>query len=222
MEHFKLPRSIVDREQFVLDLCKGKRILHLGCADFPYTEEKLASGRWLHQKVSNIASSCLGIDLDSDTIAYLRKHYGIKNVIHGNAEHLDDIKEGLFDVILAGEIIEHLNNPGLFLDTARTILKPDGKLIITTVNAFCLRRFIRIPFGSESIHPDHVYYFSHTTLQTLARRFGYKLLEAHSYRLPNVRPFLPYIVERFASAITPNWGEGIIHVYSLTSGSEYE
>ena len=215
MEHFKLPNSLVDREQFILDVCKGRRVLHLGCADFPYTEESLASGTWLHHKVSDVASSCLGVDLDSNSVARLHERHDIDNIMQGNAEQLDKLHIGLFDVVLAGEIIEHINNPGLFLHTARLVLKPDGRLLITTTNAFCLRRFVRIPFRYESIHPDHTYYFSHTTLQTLVKRFGYQLEESHSYRILSKRPLLPYILERLSTVITPNWGEGIIHVYSL-------
>ena len=214
MHHFKLPSSLVDREQFILEACRGRSVLHLGCADFPYTEESLASGTWLHDKVSNVASLCLGVDLDGDSVARLRDCHAIDNIKEGDAEHLDILSLDPFDLVLAGEIIEHMNNPGLFFDTAQKVLKPNGELLITTTNTFCLRRFIRIPFGRESIHPHHTFYFSHTTLQTLARRFGYVLKEAHSYRVMQKKPLIPYIVEALATVITPNWGEGIIHVYS--------
>jgi 2-polyprenyl-3-methyl-5-hydroxy-6-metoxy-1,4-benzoquinol methylase len=220
MEHFKLPNSLVVRERFILDACRGKSVLHLGCADFPYTDESIASGSWLHSKVSDVAATCIGVDLDGDTVERLKEKHGVDNVKEGNAEELDKLNGALFDVILAGEIVEHLNNPGLFFDTARTVLKPGGKLLITVPSAFSLRRFIRIPFGSESVHPDHAFYFSHTTLHTLARRYGYVLTEAHSYRLPNKKPLVPWIFERMATVITPNWGEGIIHLYSLPNGTK--
>lgn len=219
MAHFKLSKSLVDRESFVLNLCKDRNVLHLGCADFPYTEQSIASDAWLHAKVSKIAANCLGIDLNAETITRLREKNGIDNILEGNVEQLDKLNIGLFDVILAGEIIEHLNNPGLFLDTAKKVLALGGKLVITTTNAFCLRRFVRIPFGGESIHPDHTYYYSHTTLHTLTKRFGYVLEESHAYRIPNKQPLLPYLVERVATMISPNWGEGIIHIYSLPENS---
>ncbi len=216
MVHFELPNSLIEREKYILEACKDHSVLHLGCADFPYTEERIASNTWLHKKVSEVAASCIGLELDNESVTRLREYYGIDNVIQGNAEQLDKLNIGLFEVIIAGEIIEHLNNPGLFLETAMSCLKPGGKLIITTINAFCFRRFIRIPFAIESVHPDHTYYYSHTTLQTLVRRFGYTLLEAHSYRIPNKQPLLPYIMERLATMVNPNLGEGIIHTYTLT------
>jgi len=212
--HFRIPSLLVDRESYVLNACVSRSVLHLGCADFPFTEESIEGGRWLHSKITQVAAQCVGVDLDESSIAHLRERHGINNIVQGNAEHLDQLNIGHFDVILAGEIIEHLNNPGLFLSSARKLLKPNGRLIITTTNAFCLRRFLRIPFSVESIHPDHTYYFSHATLRTLAGRFGYAPVEMYSYRIPNKKPLLPYVVERFATLITPNWGEGLIHVYT--------
>jgi len=214
MNHYPLTRALVEREKFILDFCVGKKVLHLGCADWPFTESRLNDGTWLHNKLSKVASNCVGVDLDRDTVETLKVKHGIKNIIEGDAEKLGDINIGEFDVVVAGEIIEHLNNPGLFLDSAKKVLKSGGKLLITTTNAYCFRRFIRIPFGKESIHPDHVYYFSHPTLEVLAKRFGYNLIEKYSYRITNTKPLLPYLVELIATTITPNWGEGIVHVYA--------
>lgn len=217
MAHTPLPRSRVERTEFILDFCRGKDVLHLGCADHPYTEERLDTGSWLHGRLSNVARTCLGVDLNGAAVAWLHDHHGIDNVVQGDAEELDRLEAGPFDVIVAGELIEHLSSPGRFLASARGALRPGGKLVITTTNAFCFRRFIRIPFGVESIHPDHVYYFSHTTLRGLAGRFGFALESAYAYTIPNRRPLLPYLVERLAAVVTPNWGEGLVHVYGLAA-----
>jgi len=214
MKHYSLTRKKVEREQFILDFCRGKKVLHLGCADWPYTDARIKDGTWLHSKLTRVADTCLGVDLDSDTVLNLQEKNGIENIIEGNAERLDELDLDGFDVIVAGEIIEHLNNPGLFLESAKSVLVPGGKLLITTTNAFCFRRFIRIPFGQESIHPDHTYYFSHATLETLVKRFGYSSAEKYSYCIKNTKPLFPYIVEAVATSITPNWGEGIVHVYT--------
>lgn len=127
-----------------------------------------------------------------------------------DAEHLENFRKGTFDVVVAGEVLEHLPSPGSFLNSAHTVLKQDGSLIVSTTNAFCLRRFLRIPFGKESIHIDHLAYFSHRTLQRLAEVCGYRVVEQCSYRIPNRKPLLPYLVERVASWVSPNLCEGII------------
>lgn len=218
MNHYVLNREVCNREEFILQYCANKSVLHLGCADYPYTEEHIKNGTWLHSKLTKVSKKCIGVDLDKNMVELLNNQYEVSNVIQGNVEQLNGLDIEKFDVIVAGEIIEHLNNPGLFLKSARAKLKVGGKLLITTTNAYCFRRFIRIPFGKESIHPDHVYYYSHRTLEALAGRFDYKLTESYSYRIVNKNPVVPYLVERLATIITPNWGEGIVHVYSAQSG----
>ncbi len=211
VKHFKLPRSLVNRERFIIDICRDKSVLHIGCADSPLTDQRIINGDFLHQKISNIAGFCTGIDLDKPMIDRLRDFYGFKNLIVGNAENLTELGLGKFDVILAGEVIEHLNNPGLFFNGCRQLLKSNGVLLITTTNAYCFRRFIRIPAGYESIHPDHTYYFSHPTLENLAGRFGFIAVSKHGYSLENFS--IPSIIDKLSAWISPNMAEGIVHVY---------
>jgi len=213
MSHFRIPRASVDRLRFILEAAAGREVLHLGCADHPYTRARIADGSWLHARIAAVAARCVGVDANREALDWLRRERGIADLAEGDAEALDRLNLGRFDLVVAGEIIEHLANPGRFLATAPEVLKPGGRLLITTANAFCLRRMLRIPFRIESVHPDHVAYYSHATLAALARRFGFALEAAYAYRLPNRRPLLPYLVERAATAIAPNWGEGIAHLY---------
>jgi SAM-dependent methyltransferase len=187
-------------------------VLHLGCTDTPFTDESIAAGRWLHARLSGVAAECVGVDIDEDAIQHLRDHYGVTNIVRGNAENLDSLDQGRFDVVVAGEIIEHLGSPARFLESARTVLKPEGLLVITTTNAFCFRRMLRVSLGSESVHPDHHYYFSHPTLRGLVLSCGYACVEQHNYRILHKRPLFPYIVERLAVLANANLGEGILLV----------
>jgi len=211
--HFKLPHKIVDRESFLLERCLGKRVLHIGCVDYASSgnwTESISSKRWLHKKIEKVASDLVGIDLAAEAVEMLRSRYDMRNIYATDAQHLEKLNKGRFDVIVAGEVLEHLPCPGRFLSSAHSVLKEAGSLIITTTNAFCLRRFLRIPFGKESVHIDHVAYFSHRTLQRLAEICGYYVVEQCSYRIPNKNLLLPYLVERIACLISPNLGEGII------------
>ena len=58
MSHYPLPKKQVNRERFIIDCCKDKKVLHLGCADWPYTEERIQDGSWLHEKISNVTKNC--------------------------------------------------------------------------------------------------------------------------------------------------------------------
>jgi 2-polyprenyl-3-methyl-5-hydroxy-6-metoxy-1,4-benzoquinol methylase len=210
--HFRLPKSIVRREEFLLSLCSGKRVLHLGCTDTPFTDESIAAGRWLHAQLSGAASECVGVDIDANAIRRLRDQYDVCNIVHGDAESLEQLDRGRFDVVVAGELMEHLGNPARFLASARAVLKPDGVIAITTTNAFCFRRMLRVSFGSESVHPDHHYYFSHSTLRRLVVSCGYTCVEQHNYRILHKRPLFPYFVESLAMKVNANLGEGIVLV----------
>lgn len=211
-QHFELPRRLVDRENLVLELCQHKKVLHLGCIDHPLLDYRIKSGTWLHGKLARVAKELVGIDNAKNEIEYLRNEFGINNILCGDVEKLHEIKISVFDVVLAGEIIEHLSNPGLFLDGVKAFIANGGILIVTTVNAFCLRRMFRIPLGIESVHPDHKCYFSHSTLTSLLTKHGYKIKERYNYRLPKRPPWIPYLLEVASSVISPNLAEGIIYI----------
>lgn len=75
---------------------------------------------------------------------------------------------------VAGELIEHILNPGLFLNCARTHLKDDGKLVLTTPNANCLIYFLEnLLLGKEIDNPDHVAIYTATTLSLLLKKCGF-------------------------------------------------
>jgi 2-polyprenyl-3-methyl-5-hydroxy-6-metoxy-1,4-benzoquinol methylase len=211
--HFKIPRKLVNRETYILSKCAGKRVLHVGCVDFDSRanwEPVIQSSRWLHAQIERVAKKVIGIDNADEAVKLLRDRYNIKNVYMADAQHLETLEMGTFDVIVAGEILEHLPCPGSFLVSAHGVLEEEGQLIVTTTNAYCMRRFIRIAFGKESVHVDHVAYYSHSTLNRLAEMYDYTVVEQCSYRIPNIKPLMPYMVERIASWISPNLCEGII------------
>jgi SAM-dependent methyltransferase len=87
-----------------------------------------------------------------------------------------------FDVIVAGEVIEHLSNPGGLFESSKSHLRPSGRLIITTPNPFALIRFILYysPIHEFSVFDEHVSWFDRITLRQLAARYGYSE-EDHYY-----------------------------------------
>jgi SAM-dependent methyltransferase len=166
-----------DRTQFILDRIKDKKVLHLGCADWPFTSGYVKDGLLLHQKMKSVARELVGTDLEPEGIQVMQAA-GIKNVVVGNSEQL--LFETLgdkFDVIVAGEIIEHVLNPGLFLDSIKSVCHEDSIVILTTVNFAPIKKLPRLLFRREVVHPDHVYYFSFSTLSCLLTKSGYQIEE---------------------------------------------
>ncbi len=83
-----------------------------------------------------------------------------------------------FDVVFAGEIIEHIHDDRRFLERIRAILAPGGVLALTTPNLFFLPNRIVMPFGRMpyfSYEEFHYHFYSKPVLAALARRCGFEV-----------------------------------------------
>lgn len=150
--------AVVDRIAFVLEQCKGKRVLELG-----------ASGP-LHTRLATLAT-VFGIDrLAADGVV---------------AFDLDDVHEETIpgdgpDLILCGETLEHLSNPGWML-TRLARQWPDVPLLVTVPNAYSAAGQAHMAQGTENVNRDHVAWYSYWTLHELLRRAGYAIETFHWY-----------------------------------------
>ena len=107
--------QLVDRVEFIKKMCIGKKVLHLGCTNYPYTEDSIQKNMLLHHELKTVAKTLHGFDFDRAGLDILAKA-GEENLHFADLEKLEDVElDETFDVIIAGEMIEHLSNPGLFL-----------------------------------------------------------------------------------------------------------
>ena len=207
----------VDRCDFIVNRCRAKRVLHLGCTDWPYTETKRTNGALLHARLQSVTSSLVGVDLDAEGIACLQK-LGFSDVYADNAECLahPEVCRRSYDVIVAGEIIEHLECPGKFLRSIQSLMDEQTELILTTVNAYCLFRYFYYLLGREEIHPDHNYYFSPRVLCRLVSRCGLDVTDFCFYRVgKEIRALTPKRIvwlDDVAMALFPQASDGVIVV----------
>ena len=82
-----------------------------------------------------------------------------------------------FEVVWAGEVIEHLSCPGGFLDAARRHLGDRGLLVLTTPNVFAVSNFVYRIGGRPRVNRGHTCWFDEVTLGQLLRRHGYDVVE---------------------------------------------
>ena len=61
------------------------------------------------------------------------------------------VEEGSFDVVVAGEIIEHVPNPDLLLREIRRALRPGGTLIVSTPNLVSWANRLLVPLGVQPL-----------------------------------------------------------------------
>ena len=125
---------------------------------------------WVHNLLLNISENVYGIDLDFD-IKRLRNK---ENYQKANAEDFNfDLK---FDIIFSGDLIEHLSNLGLFLESCSRNLKKNGKLIIATPNCFNFFNITeKISKSEPTVNKDHTCYFNRKTLKQLLEKNVWKV-----------------------------------------------
>ncbi len=87
---------------------------------------------WVAKKYST-DSKVVSVDISIKNTSEALRRYSNKNHAAVVADVFNlPFKPESFDTIIASEIIEHLANPALFIQNLLLLLKPDGKLIITT------------------------------------------------------------------------------------------
>jgi len=128
---------------------------------------------WMHAAVASVATLAVGVELD-ERLAERARERGY-DVVAGDAQTFDLGRT--FDVVWAGELIEHLSCAGGFLEAARRHLEPGGRLVLTTPNAFAVANFVYRIGGRPRINRGHTCWYDETTLSQLLHRHGYEVLE---------------------------------------------
>lgn len=216
--------QLVQRLPFIAAMCKGKKVLHLGCTNAPYTQDAIACDMLLHFELEKTAACVYGFDTDEEGLETLKAR-GTTNLYYADLEDLASVElTETFDVIVAGEMIEHLNNPGLFLNGIRRFMNPETRLLITTINAYCGMRFFQYGLRgkrgkAEPVHPDHVAYYSYSTLALLLKRHELNVEKFCFYDIgkehrPHNRWFLN-VCNDICVRIAPQWADGVIAVCKL-------
>ena len=156
---------------------KGKKVLDLGCRDGMLTAY-YAEG-----------NEVLGADIDRQALALIEQKLQIQTQwLDLNAEW--PFEEGVFDVIVACEIVEHLFFLEDFLEKVARTLKPGGLFIGSVPNAFRMRNRLKFLFGREYENdPTHVRQFSYEKLKNLLSK---RFVSVEIFPLQGkILPFLP-------------------------------
>jgi 2-polyprenyl-3-methyl-5-hydroxy-6-metoxy-1,4-benzoquinol methylase len=174
------------RWSFILNRCRGLRVLHLGCIGETDVspEEKLnayVAGRVLHPHLAAVCRELVGIDIDSASVELLRSRLGERNILIGDAEDLKSVDlDRTFDIILCGNLLEHLSSPGRALEGIRCFMGSRSELIVSVPNSFALLANLRFAMGRFQDGAQHVASFSKFNLQTLLARHGFELKELYT------------------------------------------
>jgi SAM-dependent methyltransferase len=126
----------------------GLRVLDLGCRDGALTQHYVAG------------NTVVGMDVDSEALARISEDLGIETV-WGDAEDRLPFPHESFDVVVAGELLEHLAEPSTVVSEARRVLAANGAFVGSVPNAFRLKGRIRFALGRQpETDPTHLHLFT--------------------------------------------------------------
>jgi 2-polyprenyl-3-methyl-5-hydroxy-6-metoxy-1,4-benzoquinol methylase len=163
----------VDRIARIRELARDKAVLDVGCVSHEASAE--SSTEWLHRHVREVARECLGVDILEADIADLQGR-GYNVVVHDLCR---SPMPGRFDLVVCGEIIEHLPDVGPFLDNTRDSLLDGGKLVLSTPYPWFLGTVLRNTLRGRGLpgSMDHVAWYDPSTVMELADRHGFAVEE---------------------------------------------
>ena len=110
-------------DYYALDSLKGINILDIGCG-----------GGLVCEPLARMGANVTGVDADSQAIDVARKHAKDNNlkILYKN-QAAEDITEK-YDVVLALEVIEHVQDPAQFVKMISRLVRPNGIVIFSTLN----------------------------------------------------------------------------------------
>lgn len=195
----------------ILPYVKNKYVLDIGCVEHDL-KNKHKERIWVHDFLKVHASHVTGIDILKSEVEQLeRQGY---DVSCQSAENF--VFDRRFDVVFAGELIEHLNNPGLFLEQCFKHLTEEGCLILTTPNVFSISRLLAIikkRTNDPPVNEQHTAWYSPKVLKELLKRYYFETKSISYVNYPKKETdFRDMIVNLLCSIFGNNFRETMILV----------
>ena len=113
------------------------------------------------------------------------------------------------DIIVAGEFIEHIENPLEFFRSIRRRY-PGREMVISTPNGTSLANTLLGIVRREAQHPDHLQIFTFKILNTLCQRVGFPEWEIIPYHFQATDMILNSRGAKRAAAIVVQWTVGLM------------
>jgi 2-polyprenyl-3-methyl-5-hydroxy-6-metoxy-1,4-benzoquinol methylase len=149
----------------------GHRVLDVGC-----------SSGYLSAPVAANGNTVIGLELDPDAAREAERF--CERVLVGDVTTMElPFEPGSFDVVLLGDVIEHLREPVTALARLRPLLRPGGKLVLSTPNVanWAIRASLlagRWDYTDRGLlDRTHVHLFTRRSLVGTVEAAGYRVAE---------------------------------------------
>jgi len=153
---------IILQKMFLIGKCRG-RLLDIGCGNGSY----LALMRDLGWEV-------VGIELDPEAARIAKERFSL-NVLIGSWNNIDLPSES-FDAITLSHVVEHVIDPYKLLRHCFDLLKPGGKISITTPNIRSLGHRVFRGSWCGLDPPRHLVLFHPESLRCIVQKSGFRIL----------------------------------------------
>jgi len=155
---------------------------HGGKTEFEYAKKIISTGSSVLDigagvgLFSNYLDSSVkytGIELSSKSVEIAKKNK--VNIIKSTIEEYVESSKRKFDFIVCFQVLEHIKDVHSFIESVKTILKDEGKLIIAVPNN---NSFInKTPNHILNLPPHHVLHWNQESLERLANEFKFSVNE---------------------------------------------
>jgi SAM-dependent methyltransferase len=145
--------------QYIAGLAAGYAVLDIGCGE-GYGAAALAKDGGI----------IVGIDYDAETIRHATATYPDVAFVVANLAALP-VQRRTIDVVVTLQVLEHVWDHEQFLTECYRVLRPGGRLVISTPN-----RLTFSPGQGEPTNPFHFREFSAAELGNLIRDAGFELV----------------------------------------------
>jgi 2-polyprenyl-6-hydroxyphenyl methylase/3-demethylubiquinone-9 3-methyltransferase len=169
------PPDLALRRGFLLDhVGAGERVLDVGCG-----EGLLAA------ELAGIGADVVGIDVAEEPLKRARARDPELDLRLVDGEGPWDLPDASFDVVWAGEVIEHVADTAAWLSEARRVLRSGGTLLLSTPahgRLALLRMALSRRAFAGHFDPlgDHLRFYSRETLTGLLEDFGFQEVEVRA------------------------------------------
>ena len=139
-------------------ICAGRDVLEAGCGE-GYGADLLAA----------VARRVVAVDYDDATVAHVRTRYPAVEVVAGNLADLP-LADGSVDVVVNFQVIEHLWDQPQFVAECARVLRPGGRLLMSTPN-----RITFTPGSDTPVNPFHTRELNAAELADLLTAGGFDI-----------------------------------------------
>jgi 2-polyprenyl-3-methyl-5-hydroxy-6-metoxy-1,4-benzoquinol methylase len=160
-----------DRISVILRYARNRSVLNVGCCGPDILSH---TGPTLHRQIAGVSRTCCGIDVNEEGIRLMQDQG--EDVLLADAESFDLEDKG-FELVCAGDLIEHLENPGGFLARAHAHLADDGVLLLSTPNPFHLPQLVQL-IARNTLHinnSEHICWYDPVLLSFLLERTHFRV-----------------------------------------------